>query len=282
MPLTTRSEHACAGGRIGFYSRHSEALGLEARFALFVPPQAFAGARVPALYALAGLTCNEETFLTKSGAIAHAAEHGLALVASDTSPRGAGIPGEGADWDFGLGAGFYVDATETPWSAHYRMASHVAHELPAWVEAAFPIARDRRGIIGHSMGGHGALVLALREPERWQSVSALAPIANPAAAPWGEKAFGRFLGSDRARWAEHDACLLLRAGRTHSGTILVDQGDADAFLSEQLHPEALEAAAAAAGQALTLRRHSGYDHSYWFIQTVIADHMAHHAAALRC
>ncbi|WP_428391797.1 S-formylglutathione hydrolase [Lichenicoccus sp.] len=281
MPLTPRAEHACAGGRVGFYSRHSEALGLEARFALFLPPQALAGARVPALYALAGLTCNEETFLTKSGALRHAAEHGLALVASDTSPRGAGIPGEDAAWDFGLGAGFYVDATEAPWSSHYRMASHVAHELPEWVEASFPVAGDRRGIIGHSMGGHGALVLALREPERWRSVSALAPIANPASVPWGEKAFAHLLGQDRAAWAEHDASLLLRAGRTHPATILVDQGEADAFLSDQLHPEALEAAAAAAAQSLTLRRHPGYDHSYWFIKTVIADHIAHHAAALR-
>ena len=281
MALTTCSEHACAGGRVGFYSRHSEALGLEARFAVFLPRRALDGALVPALYALAGLTCNEETFLTKSGATAHAAEQGLALVACDTSPRGAGIPGEDLAWDFGLGAGFYVDATEPPWSSHYRMASHVAHELPGWVEAAFAVAGDRRGIMGHSMGGHGALVLALREPGRWQSVSALAPIANPASVPWGEKAFGNLLGPDRAAWADYDASLLLRAGRTHPGTILVDQGEADAFLSAQLHPDAIEAAAAAAGQSLTLRRHPGYDHSYWFIQTVIADHVAHHAATLR-
>ena len=200
--------------------------------------------------------------------------------APDTSPRGAGIEGEDEDWDFGTGAGFYLDATEAPWSAHYRMASHVGRELPDWVEAAFPVTPDRRGILGHSMGGHGALVLALREPGRWQSVSALAPIANPAAVPWGEKAFGRYLGDDRARWAPHDATLLLRAGHVHPDRILVDQGESDQFLASQLHPEALEQAAQAAGQALTLRRHRGYDHSYWFIQTVIADHVSHHAAIL--
>ena len=281
MSLITHGEHACFDGRLGFYGRHSEALGLEARFAVFLPARALAGERVPALYALAGLTSNEETFLTKSGALRFAAEHGLAMVASDTSPRGAGIPGEDDDWDFGTGAGFYLDATEAPWSAHYRMGSHVSRELPDWSEAEFPIDPACRGIIGHSMGGHGALVLALGEPGRWQSVSALAPIANPAAVPWGEKAFSRYLGADRARWAAHDATLLLRSGHLHPDTILVDQGEADQFLSSQLHPEALEQAAHAAGQALTLRRHRGYDHSYWFIQTVIADHLSHHAAILQ-
>lgn len=278
--LTTRSEHACFDGRIGFYHRHSDALGLEARFAVFLPQHALAGERVPALYALAGLTCNEETFVTKSGVLRFAAEHGLAIVACDTSPRGAGITGEDADWDFGTGASFYLDATEAPWSSHYRMASHVSHELPGWAEAEFGVSSDRRGIIGHSMGGHGALVLALRQPERWQSVSALAPIANPAAVPWGERAFTHYLGADRTRWAAQDATLLLRAGHTRPGSILVDQGEADQFLSGQLHPEALEQAAKASGQALTLRRHPGYDHSYWFIQSVIADHLSHHAAIL--
>jgi S-formylglutathione hydrolase len=280
MALATRSEHACFGGRISFYSRYSEALGLEARFAVFLPAQVLAGHPVPALYALAGLTCTEETFVTKSGALRFAAEQGLAIVAPDTSPRGAGIAGEEEDWDFGTGAGFYLDATEAPWSAHYRMGSHVSRELPGWVEADFPIVPSRRGIIGHSMGGHGALVLALREPERWASVSALAPIVNPGAVPWGEKAFGRYLGADRTRWAAHDASMLLRAGHTHPTTILVDQGEADQFLAAQLHPDALDQAAQSAGQALTLRRHPGYDHSYWFIQTVIADHLSHHAALL--
>lgn len=280
MALTTRGEHACHGGRIGFYSRPSEALGLEARFAVFLPARALAGERVPALHALAGLTCNEETFVTKSGVLRFAAGHGLAVVAPDTSPRGANIPGEDEDWDFGTGAGFYLDATEAPWSAHYRMGSHVSRELPGWVEADFPILTDRRGIIGHSMGGHAALVMALSEPQRWQSVSALSPIANPTAVPWGEKAFRRYLGADHTLWAAQDASLLLRAGRTHPGLILVDQGEADAFLSSQLHPEALEQAARASGQSLTLRRHPGYDHSYWFIQSVIAEHLSHHAAIL--
>ncbi len=281
MPLTTRSEHRCFDGRLGFYSRHSEALGLEARFAVFLPARALAGEAVPALYALAGLTCDEQTFVTKSGILRAAAAHELAVVAPDTSPRGAGIAGEDEDWDFGTGAGFYLDATEPPWSAHYRMGSHVSRELPAWAEAEFALAADRRGVIGHSMGGHGALVLALREPERWQSVSALAPIANPAAAPWGEKAFARYLGREHARWAAHDACLLLRAGHTRPENILVDQGEADAYLAEQLRPDALAQAAQHAGQALTLRRHPGYDHSYWFVQSVIAEQVAHHAALLR-
>jgi S-formylglutathione hydrolase len=280
MSFVTRSEHCCFGGRIGFYSRPSDVLGLQARFAVFLPAQAMAGKSVPALYALAGLTCTEETFVTKSGALRFAAAHGLAVVAPDTSPRGAGIPGEDEDWDFGTGAGFYLDATEAPWSTQYRMGTHVSRELPGWIESDFPIDGDRRGITGHSMGGHGALVLALREPERWASVSALAPIANPSAVPWGEKAFGRYLGADRTQWAAHDATVLLRAGHTHPTSILVDQGEADQFLSSQLHPDTLEQAARAAGQALTLRRHAGYDHSYWFIQTVIADHLSHHAAIL--
>jgi S-formylglutathione hydrolase len=246
--------------------------------AVYQPPQASAG-RVPALYYLAGLTCTEETFMIKAGALRCAAEHGVMLVACDTSPRGLDLPGEHDDWDFGSGAGFYVDATAAPWAAHYRMASYVNDELPALVEASFPALPDRRGIFGHSMGGHGALVSALRRPERWRSVSAFAPIAHPTAVPWGEKAFGRYLGPDRAAWAAWDAALLMRV-RPYPGPILVDQGAADQFLATQLLPEALEAAAAASGQRLTLRRHAGYDHSYWFIQSVVADHIAHHAGAL--
>jgi len=281
MDLTTRSEQLCYDGRIGFYTAPSEVLGLAANFAVYLPPRALSGEAVPALYALAGLTCNEETFVIKSGAVRLAAEHGLALVACDTSPRGAGIEGEDESWDFGTGAGFYLDATAAPWSAHYRMGSHVSRELVGWVEASFPVRRDRRGIIGHSMGGHGALTFALREPERWQSVSALSPICNPSAVPWGEKAFSRYLGPDRAAWAAHDATELLRAGHKHPTKILVDQGEADQFLARELHPEALREAAAGAGQELSLRLHRGYDHSYWFIQTVIADHMSHHAKLLR-
>ena len=280
MQVETRSERLCFGGRMGFYAHRSAATGTEMRFAVFVPPAGLRpGARCPALYYLAGLECNEETFVIKAGAQRLASELGLALVAPDTSPREAGIPGEDTDWDFGTGAGFYLDATAEPWSRHYRMASYVNEELPALVEANFPVEPGRRGITGHSMGGHGALVSALRRPGLWRSVSALAPISNPVAVPWGEKAFGNYLGPDRAAWAEWDASLLMRR-RPWPGPILVDQGTADPFLEKQLRPEALERAAAEAGQALTLRRHEGYDHSYWFIQTVIADHLEWHAERL--
>ncbi len=276
--METRSEHRCFGGTLGFYTHGAEALGgLDARFSVFRPDSR---SPVPVLYALAGLTGDETTFPTKAGALRFAAEHGLALVSPDTSPRGAAIPGEDETWDFGTGAGFYLDATTTAWRRHYRMARWVSAELPALVERHFPVRDDRRGLIGHSMGGHGALTLALRDPARWHSVSALAPIAHPADTPWGQKAFAHYLGDDRALWAEHDATLLFRAGRTFPGTILVDQGLADEHLAEQLRPDDLEAAAQAAGQSLMLRRHGGYDHSYWFVQTVIADHVAHHAKAV--
>ncbi|ACI49880.1 S-formylglutathione hydrolase [Gluconacetobacter diazotrophicus PA1 5] len=281
MPITTRETHACCGGTVGYYSHLSDSLGLEARFAVFVPDGASDAARVPVLHVLAGLTCTEETFLIKANAIRFAAEYGIALVATDTSPRGAGIAGEDDSYDFGSGAGFYLDATQAPWAAHYRMGRYVAEELPALTEAHFPLDGTRRGIMGHSMGGHGALVHALRAPDRWKSVSAFAPIVHPAAVPWGEKAFSGYLGPDRATWAAHDATLLLRAGRTHPTTILVDQGEADPFLPEQLQPWHLEEAAKAAGQGLILRRHAGYDHSYWFIQSFIQDHLTHHAAILR-
>jgi S-formylglutathione hydrolase len=274
--IVTRSEHRCFGGRMGFYSHPSSATSSEMRFAVYVPPQAAAGP-VPALYYLAGLTCTEETFMIKAGAQRLAAEHGLILVAPDTSPRGLGLPGEDDDWDFGSGAGFYVDATVEPWARHYRMYSYVTEELPAIIETRFPALPGRRGIFGHSMGGHGALVMALRNPDRWQSVSAFAPIANPSSVPWGEKAFSNYLGADRAAWAEYDASLLLRR-KPFPGPILVDQGLADQFLATQLKPEALEAAAA--GRDVTLRRHEGYDHSYWFIQSFMADHIAHHSRLL--
>ncbi len=278
--METVSESRCFGGTIGFYSHASEELDLPARFGVFVPEQATPASPRPALYALAGLSSTEETFAAKSGALRHAAEHGLAMVFPDTSPRGAGIPGEEEDWDFGTGAGFYLNAIEAPWAANYRMGSYVNNELPALVERHFPVSRDRRGIAGHSMGGHGALTLALRDPGRWSSVSALAPICHPTDVPWGEKAFRRYLGANPMAWTMHDATLLLAAGHHHPRPILVDQGEADRFLSEQLRPEALEQAATRAGQALTLRRHAGYDHSYWFVQSVIADHVAHHARIL--
>ena len=276
--METRTEQACFGGIMGFYSHQSAATGTEMRFGVYVPPQA-KQRPCPALYYLAGLNCTEDTFAIKAGAQRLAAEHGLVLVCPDTSPRGAGLPGEDDGWDFGTGAGFYLDATAAPWSQHYRMAQYVTQELPALVEASFPVRPDRRGVFGHSMGGHGALVTALRDPERWHSVSAFAPICNPVAVPWGEKAFSNYLGPDRATWGKWDASLLMRE-RAYPGQILVDQGMADQFLAVQLQPEALEMAAAASGQALTLRRQEGYDHSYWFIQTFMPDHIAHHAQQL--
>lgn len=275
--LTRRSEQACFGGTMGFYSHASRATGTEMRFGVFVPPHE-AGAKLPVLYYLAGLTCTEETFAIKAGAQRLAAQLGLVLVTLDTSPRGLGLPGEAEHWDFGVGAGFYVDATEAPWSSGYRMYSYVVDELPAVIEASFPVS-ERRGVFGHSMGGHGALVVALRNPGRYRSVSAFAPIGNPMEVPWGQKAFGRYLGEDRAAWAAYDASALMRAA-PFPGEILVDQGLADQFLARELHPEALESAAAASGQRLTLRRHAGYDHSYWFIQTFVADHLAWHAERL--
>jgi S-formylglutathione hydrolase len=276
--MEVRSRQACFGGTMGFYTHASHATGTPMRFGVYVPPQA-ARAPCPALYYLAGLTCTEETFAQKAGAVRLAAEHGLVLVMPDTSPRGLDLPGEAESWDFGLAAGFYLDATQASWAGHYRMAQYVSQELPALVEAEFPVRPDRRGVFGHSMGGHGALVTALRDPVRWQSVSAFAPISNPSAVPWGQKAFTGYLGPDRAAWEEWDATALLRRG-AYPGPILVDQGDADQFLQVQLQPAAFQQAAAAAGQDLTLRMQPGYDHSYWFIQTFMADHMAHHAREL--
>src|SRR5579863_2120907 len=270
MSLERRSEQACFGGKISFLAHASETIHSDMRFAVYMPPQA-ARTKVPALYYLAGLTCTEETFMIKAGALRLAAEYGVALVACDTSPRGLNLPGDSLSWDFGVGAGFYIDATQAPWSANYRMGSYVAEELPALIEKNFPVVVGRRGIFGHSMGGHGALVTALRNPAAWQSLSAFAPIANPVAVPWGKKAFGNYLGPDSSRWQDWDASVLM-ARRAYPGHILVDQGQADQFLVEQLHPDALEAAAAQSGQAITVRRHEGYDHSYWFIQTFIADH----------
>ena len=278
MSLITRSTHLCFGGTQGFYAHQSLSTGTEMRFAVFVPPQAQQGA-VPALYFLAGLTCTEETFVIKAGAQRLAAELGLMLVTCDTSPRGLNLPGDSEHWDFGVGAGFYLDATATPWASNYRMGAYVSEELPALIEASFPARKDRRGLFGHSMGGHGALVSALRKPGFWQSLSAFAPIANPSAVPWGEKAFSRYLGEDRERWKAWDASELMRV-RAFPGEILVDQGLADQFLAQQLAPESLAAAARASGQQLRLRRHAGYDHGYYFIQSFIADHLHHHAAIL--
>ncbi|MCU1277282.1 MAG: S-formylglutathione hydrolase [bacterium] len=278
--MRTRAEHRAFEGRQGFYEHDSAACAGPMRFSVYLPPAALAGARVPALYFLAGLTCTDETFMIKAGAQRVAAALGLALVACDTSPRATRLPGDDEAWDFGLGAGFYLDATEAPWSAAYRMHTYVVEELPALVERELPVAGEARGIFGHSMGGHGALVLALRHPDRYRSVSAFAPICAPSEVPWGQKAFTRYLGADRAAWAEWDACALLAQGRKFPGTLLVDQGTADKFLVEQLQPERLRDACAAAGQPLELRLRDGYDHSYWMIATFVEEHLRHHARAL--
>jgi len=278
--MKTRAEHRLHDGRQLYFEHDSAACAGPMRFSVYLPPAAVAGARVPALYYLAGLTCTDETFMTKAGAQRLAAELGLALVACDTSPRAARFPGDDADWDFGQGAGFYLDAMEAPWSGAYRMERYVVEELPALVERELPIAADRRGLFGHSMGGHGALVLGLRHPERYRSVSAFAPIGAPASVPWGQKAFAGYLGTDRARWAEYDASALVRR-RIFPGTLLVDQGTSDKFLTTQLRPELFAAACAEAGQPLALRMREGYDHSYYFIATFVDEHLRHHAAALR-
>lgn len=277
-PLNTISEHRCFDGIQGYYAHASAEIGLDMRFAVFQPPQARTGP-VPVVYYLAGLTCTEETFAIKAGAQRIAAELGLMLVAPDTSPRGADIPGETDAWDFGVGAGFYLDATADPWSKHYRMYSYVTRELPDVIAAAFPADARRQGIFGHSMGGHGALVCALRNPGVYRSVSAFAPISAPMQCPWGIKAFGGYLGPDRSKWRQYDASELVRA-QPFGGLILVDQGLADKFLAEQLKPELFEAACRGSGQCLKLRRHGGYDHGYFFIATFMEDHLRHHAAEL--
>jgi len=276
--MKTISEHKCFGGVQGYYSHASKEIGLEMKFSVFQPPQAKAG-KVPVLYYLAGLTCTEETFAIKAGAQRIAAELGLMLVAPDTSPRGANMPGETDAWDFGAGAGFYVDAIREPWSRHYRMYSYVASELPVLISGKFPAEPDRQGIFGHSMGGHGALVCALRNPGQYKSLSAFAPVAAPMRCPWGKKAFKGYLGDDSAAWQEYDASELIKRVR-FAGPILVDQGLADKFLSDQLYPEVFEAACRDAGQPLTLRRQEGYDHGYFFISTFMEDHLRHHAAQL--
>jgi len=278
MTLETISESRCFGGVQGVYSHAAEATGCTMRFSVFRPPQAEA-APVPVLYWLSGLTCTEENFTVKAGAQRHAAEHGMIVVAPDTSPRGVDLPGEDDSYDFGSGAGFYVDATEAPWSAHYRMYSYVTQELPSLILANFPGDPTRQGVFGHSMGGHGALVCALRNPGVYKSVSAFAPIVAPTRVPWGEKALSGYLGADRDSWRTYDSCELIRDG-ARAPDILVDQGTADGFLEEQLRPQLLGEVCRAAGQPLTLRLQEGYDHSYFFIATFIGDHIAHHAKAL--
>lgn len=282
--LELLSEHACFGGVQRFYRHDSQEIRLPMRFSVFLPPQAEKGP-VPAVLYLAGLTCNEETFMVKAGAQRMAAELGLALIAPDTSPRGAvveSIEGATASWDFGIGAGFYLDATQAPWAQHWRMESYLTQELLPLIAQTLPIDAGRIGIFGHSMGGHGALTLALRHPGMFKSLSAFAPICAPTQCPWGEKAFAGYLGADRNAWLAHDASALMQSQSTapYPAGILIDQGLADKFLAEQLHPHLLEAACASVGQPLTLRRHAGYDHGYYFIASFMADHLKHHAGQL--
>jgi S-formylglutathione hydrolase len=277
----TLSRHHCFGGVVGFHRHDAAETSSPMRFSVFLPPQA-ERRKVPALWYLAGLTCTEETFMIKSGAQRVAVELGIALIAPDTSPRGVPIPGDSDSWDFGVGAGFYVDATQAPWSRHYRMYSWITRELPMLVEQHFPVDAKRQGIFGHSMGGHGALTIGLRNPDRYRSISAFAPIAAPMNCPWGQKAFTGYLGSDRDNWRAYDASELLRALPAVTGRppLLVDQGMADAFLEQQLMPDRLEQACKDSGYPLTLRRHAGYDHGYYFISTFVEDHLRHHARAL--
>ncbi|MEO0756650.1 MAG: S-formylglutathione hydrolase [Cyanobacteria bacterium J06648_16] len=280
MSLTLQKEYACFGGTVGYYSHPSAECSCEMQFTVFTPPQAADGP-VPVLYFLSGLTCTPENFTVKAGAQRYAAEAGLMLVAPDTSPRGVNIPGEDEDWDFGSGAGFYVDATQQPWASHYRMYSYVTQELPQLIEANFSIRADRQGIFGHSMGGHGALVCGLRNPELFKSISAFAPIAAPSQCPWGTKAFTNYLGSDTAQWRDYDASELIKHHADTTRTILIDQGTADTFLAQkQLLPEVFEAACEQANQPLTLRMQEGYDHSYFFIASFVGDHINYHAKML--
>jgi S-formylglutathione hydrolase len=281
MKIETVSEHRCYEGLQGFYRHDSTTIGLPMRFSVYRPPQAEHGP-VPTLFYLAGLTGNEESFPAKGGAQRLAAQYGLMLVSCDTSPRKTGIPGEADDWEFGSGAGFYLNATEVPWSEYFRMEDYVRDELRQIILNTFPANSQQLGIFGHSMGGHGALTLALKNPDIYRSVSAFAPICSPSRCPWGQKAFPRYLGSDTTTWQAYDAVELMKAaGRPVLPEILVDQGMADKFLTAgQLLPELLESACQATGQPLRLRRHPGYDHNYYFISTWVGDHLQHHARLL--
>lgn len=278
MTMELVEEHYCFGGVQQVYAHQSPTTQCTMRFGLFLPPQA-QQRKVPVLYWLSGLTCTEQNFITKAGAQRVAAELGLALVVPDTSPRGVTVPGDSAHYDFGVGAGFYVNATEAPWAAHYRMATYVQDELPNLLHE-LPLDTHACGIFGHSMGGHGALTLALKNPHQYRSVSAFAPICAPSQCPWGQKAFTNYLGINQTLWNEYDACALIGSRGWPYGPILVDQGMQDNFLAEQLKPKLLQAACAQAGVALNLRFHQGYDHSYYFIASFIEDHLRFHARRL--
>lgn len=277
--LILRSSSRCFGGSQSFYSHESQMCGSSMKFAVYLPPQAEVEA-VPVLYFLSGLTCTDENFMTKAGAQQYAARSGIALVAPDTSPRDTSTPGEDDDWDLGTGAGFYVDATEPPWRSHYQMYSYVTQELPELIAKHFPVRSDRQGICGHSMGGHGALLCALKNPDRYLSVSAFAPICSPSQCAWGEKAFGAYLGSDRTAWKAYDATELI-ATSSWKHPILIDQGTADVFLEQQqLRPDLFAQACQRLEKPLTLRYQEGYDHSYYFIASFMHNHLTHHSTML--
>jgi len=281
MTIETISEHPCFGGKVGFYRHASDANNCDMQFSVYVPPQAQNGP-VPVVTFLSGLTCTEETFMIKSGAQRIAAELGLMLVTPDTSPRGEGVPDDpDGDYDFGLGAGFYLNATEAPWSEHFHMYDYVTRELQDAVFDSFPGDRSRQSITGHSMGGHGALTVGLKNPGIFKSISAFAPICSPMNSPWGQKAFSNYLGNDRSTWSEYDATEVAQhLEGVPNNKILIDQGLADQFLEQELHPHLFEAACEARGVELELRRHEGYDHGYYFISSFMDDHLRFHAAVL--
>ncbi len=279
VSMELKAENKIFGGRQQQYSHQAESLACEMVFSIFLPEQADAS-KVPVLYWLSGLTCTDQNFVTKAGAQQFANQHGIAIVCPDTSPRGEGVPDDPeAAWDFGLGAGFYVNATQSPWSQHYQMYDYITEELPSLIENALPLDGDRRAISGHSMGGHGALSIALNNPSMFNSVSAFSPIVSPLNCPWGEKALGNYLGDDRQTWARHDSCELVRKAEQHL-PVLVDQGSADNFLAEQLKTQLLEQAADEASYPMQIRYQQGYDHSYFFIASFIGDHLAFHAKHL--
>ncbi len=278
--LAQTDAHICFGGEQLQFTHESAACKCPMTFSIYLPPQAKAG-KVPVVWWLSDLTCTDQNFVTKAGAQGTAAKLGVAVIAPDTSPRGEGVPDdpEGA-YDFGLAAGFYVNATQAPFAEHYQMYSYIVDELPALVGGEFPLDMDRQGIFGHSMGGHGALTIGLKNPDRYRSISAFAPIVSPLNCPWGHKALGGYLGDDKAAWAAHDACALV-ANTSDSRPLLVDQGDADTFLEEQLKPHLLREACDASGRELTLRMQPGYDHSYYFMASFMDDHLRHHANAFK-
>lgn len=278
MSIKTVSENHCFGGIQGVYAHESEQLGCTMKFSVFKPEQADSEPR-PVLFWLSGLTCTEENFTVKAGAQRYAAEHGIVVVAPDTSPRGDEVPDDDA-YDFGKGAGFYLNATQHPWAEHFHMYDYIIGELPALIFKNFPARADAQGISGHSMGGHGALTIALKNPETFRSVSAFSPIVAPMRCPWGEKAFTGYLGEDRVQWQDYDATYLVESGKQFDGTILIDQGEADNFLEEQLKPHLFQEACDIAGQSVAIRMQPGYDHSYFFIASFIGEHMSHHANAL--